>query len=109
MRVARWTLCPVINRVRYFLPEHRLIVAVAFQTDITRVVTFCTGSEGRGPAIPERGIRQERHALSHYNGNPTLMADLATSDRLSHERSREGPPRAGRAWMKRLFREQTAF
>ena len=61
------------------------IVALAFQTDMTRVVTFCTGSEGRGPAIPERGIRQERHALSHHNGNPTLMADLATSDRFNLE------------------------
>jgi hypothetical protein len=48
-------------------------------------VTFCTGSEGRGPAIPELGIRQERHALSHHNSNPTLMADLATSDRFNLE------------------------
>lgn len=56
------------------------IVLLAFQTDMTRVATFCNGIEGQGPAIPEIGVNQDRHSLSHHNGNPKLMADLTKSD-----------------------------
>jgi hypothetical protein len=61
------------------------IIVLAFQTDVTRVVTFSTGSESHAPAIPEIGISQQRHALSHHGGNPTLLADLAKSDRFNLE------------------------
>lgn len=61
------------------------IIVLAFQTDMTRVVTFSTGSESVAPAIPEIGISQQRHALSHHGGNPTLLADLAKSDRFNLE------------------------
>lgn len=79
------------------------IIVLAFQTDMTRVVTFSTGEEGQGPAVPEAGVKQDRHSLSHHNGNPTLMADLTTSDtfnvqqlayligRLAEVRDAEGP------------------
>ncbi|MFM7541750.1 MAG: DUF1552 domain-containing protein [Planctomycetota bacterium] len=79
------------------------IIVLAFQTDLTRVVTFSTGNEGTGPAIPEIGIRQDRHSLSHHNGNPKLMQDLLDSDsfnirqfsyfldRLSETRDSDGP------------------
>lgn len=56
------------------------IVVLAFQTDLTRVVTFSTGNEGTGPAVPEIGIKQDRHSLSHHNANPKLMQDLTASD-----------------------------
>jgi hypothetical protein len=56
------------------------IVVLAFQTDMTRVVTFNTGEEGQGPAVPEIGVKQDRHSLSHHNGNPELMRQLAESD-----------------------------
>ncbi|MFT5122920.1 MAG: hypothetical protein ACI9QL_004042 [Candidatus Omnitrophota bacterium] len=56
------------------------LIVLAFQTDMTRVATFSTGLEGQGLAIPEIGIAQDRHSLSHHNGNPKLMADLTTSD-----------------------------
>jgi hypothetical protein len=59
------------------------MIVLAFQTDTTRVVTFTTGSESQAPAIPEIGISQQRHALSHHGGNPTLLADLAKSDRFN--------------------------
>jgi hypothetical protein len=61
------------------------IIVLAFQTDMTRVATFSTGSESAAPAIPEIGISQQRHALSHHGGNPTLLADLAKSDRFNLE------------------------
>jgi hypothetical protein len=56
------------------------ILVLAFQTDITRVATFSTGNEGTGPAVPEIGVKQDRHSLSHHNGNPKLLADLMSSD-----------------------------
>lgn len=56
------------------------IMVLAFQTDMTRVITFATGSEGRGPAVPEIGIRQDRHSLSHHNGNADRLRELAQSD-----------------------------
>jgi hypothetical protein len=61
------------------------IIVLAFQTDMTRVATFCNGIEGQGPAIPEIGINQDRHSLSHHNGNPKLMADLTKSDAFNIE------------------------
>ena len=79
------------------------IMVLAFQTDMTRVVTFNTGSEGQGPAVPEIGIKQDRHSLSHHNGNPDLMRQLLESDafnlaqfsyflgRLKEVRDADGP------------------
>lgn len=63
----------------YFRTMYDLIV-LAFRTDMTRVATFSTGVEGQGLKIPEIGIKQDRHSLSHHNGNPKLMQDLTASD-----------------------------
>ena len=79
------------------------IIALAFQTDLTRVATFSTGNEGTGPAVPEIGVKQDRHSLSHHNANPKLMQDLTASDtfniqqfsyflgRLSELKDADGP------------------
>lgn len=79
------------------------LIVLAFQTDSTRVVTFMTGDEGVGPAIPEIGINFVRHALSHHNGNKEMLANLTASDsfnieqfsyfldRLSEVRDADGP------------------
>lgn len=56
------------------------MIVLAFQTDLTRVASFSTGNEGTGPAVPEIGVRQDRHSLSHHNANPKLMQDLTASD-----------------------------
>ncbi len=63
----------------YFRVMYDLIV-LALQTDLTRVATFSTGEEGQGLPIPEIGINQTRHALSHHNGNPELLRQLTQSD-----------------------------
>lgn len=55
------------------------IMVLAFQTDQTRVATFCTGYENGGPAIAEIAT-QARHGLSHHNGNAKMMRDLTASD-----------------------------
>ncbi len=56
------------------------IIVLALRTDMTRVVTYMNGSEGNGLAIPEIGITQSRHGLSHHNGNPLVLDRLAASD-----------------------------
>ena len=86
----------------YFRTMYDLIV-LAFQTDLTRIATFSTGVEGQGLKIPEIGIKQDRHSLSHHNGNPKLLDDLTASDtfniqqfsyfldRLRETKDNEGP------------------
>jgi hypothetical protein len=53
---------------------------LTLRTDMTRVVSYMSGSEGNGLAIPEIGIPQTRHELSHHNGDPEQMARLSKSD-----------------------------
>jgi hypothetical protein len=69
-----------LDRLGEYLRTMYDIIVLAFQTDMTRVATFSTGNEGNGPAVPEIGIKQDRHSLSHHNANPKLMQDLTTSD-----------------------------
>ena len=59
------------------------IIVLAFQTDMTRVVTFNTGNEGTGPAVPEIGISRDRHSLSHHNGDKDLLQQLTRSDEFN--------------------------
>ena len=56
------------------------LIVLALRTDTTRVVTYMNGSEGNGLAIPEIGVTQARHNLSHHNGDPVVLDRLAKSD-----------------------------
>ena len=69
-----------LERLGEYLRTMYDIMVLAFQTDMTRVATFSTGNEGQGPAVPEIGVKQDRHSLSHHNGNPKLLQDLLDSD-----------------------------
>ena len=44
-------------------------MVLAFQSDVTRVATFSMGGEGDAFAIPEIGITESRHQLSHHGGD----------------------------------------
>lgn len=50
---------------------------LAFQSDMTRVVTFMTGRELNFRSHPEIGINEGHHALSHHKNDPVKMAELA--------------------------------
>jgi hypothetical protein len=56
------------------------LIVLALRTDMTRVVTYMNGSEGNGLAIPEIGITQSRHQLSHHGGDVDVLGRLAKSD-----------------------------
>lgn len=68
----------------YYRTMYDLIV-LALRTDMTRVITYMSGTEGNGLAIPEIGITQTRHELSHHNGDPEIMARLSKSDAFISE------------------------
>jgi hypothetical protein len=53
---------------------------LAFQTDVTRVATFSLGGEGDAFSIPEIGITESRHQLSHHGGDPGYMEKLTNYD-----------------------------
>ena len=75
---------PQTQAGEYFRVMYDLMV-LAFQTDATRVATFSSGIEGQGIPIPELGISQTRHELSHHNGDPGHMEKLTQSDTFAVE------------------------
>lgn len=75
---------PQTQAGEYFRTMYDLMV-LAFQTDVTRVATFCSGSEGQGLPVPELGISQSRHQLSHHNGDAEHMEKLTQSDTFAVE------------------------
>jgi hypothetical protein len=56
------------------------LMVLAFRTDMTRVITCMIGSEANGGAIPDLGISQTRHGLSHHNGDPEQLRRLTQTD-----------------------------
>ncbi len=68
------------NQVRDY---HRLfydLMVLALRTDMTRVITCMICSEANGGAIPDIGISQTRHGLSHHNGDPEQLRRLTQTD-----------------------------
>jgi hypothetical protein len=68
----------------YFRTVYDLIL-LAFQTDLTRVATFSLGGEGDAFAIPEIGITESRHQLSHHGGDQGYMEKLTNYDTFAIE------------------------
>jgi Protein of unknown function (DUF1552) len=62
-----------------FAEHSRLIfdlLAVALQTDITRVATFMLAREGGVRPYPECGVPEAHHSISHHGNNPELVEKL---------------------------------
>ena len=53
------------------------LVALAFQTDLTRVFTFMVGRELGGRPYPQIGVPDPHHGLSHHRNDPEKLAKLA--------------------------------
>src|SRR4029077_20344072 len=56
------------------------LMVMALRTDSTRVITCMICSESNGGAIPDIGISQTRHGLSHHNGDPEQLRRLTQTD-----------------------------
>jgi hypothetical protein len=61
------------------------LMALAFQTDSTRVSTLLLAGDGTNRAFPEIGIAEGHHYCSHHRGNPDLMEKVARIDRFYME------------------------
>ena len=55
---------------------------LAFQTDMTRVITFMMGREQNTRVYDELGIQDSYHPLSHHQNNPVKVAQVLQIDIL---------------------------
>lgn len=66
-------------------PEHLALMydllAVAFQTDSTRVVSFAVAPEGANRPMPHLGIAEGYHFLTHHAGNREKKLKVARIER----------------------------
>ena len=56
------------------------LLASALQCDLTRVATFMLGNGGSGVTYPAIGVSEGHHELSHHQGDPNKLAQLASID-----------------------------
>ena len=50
---------------------------LAYQCDLTRVITFMIGREQSGMTYPQIGVPDAHHPISHHQDNPVKIANLA--------------------------------
>ena len=58
------------------------LIALAFQTDSTRVVTYVVRTELAGGVYPEFGVSKGYHELSHHGNDPQNLDALAKVDTI---------------------------
>jgi uncharacterized protein DUF1552 len=52
------------------------LVALAFQTDVTRIITFMFGREGSDRSYTMAGVREGHHTITHHQNKPELLAKI---------------------------------
>jgi hypothetical protein len=52
------------------------LLVLAYQSDLTRVVTFMIGKELSSRTYPELGVPDQHHPLSHHQNNPEKLEKL---------------------------------
>ncbi len=52
------------------------LYALAYQCDLTRIVTFMVSREFSGRTYPQLGVHDGHHATSHHQNDPAKLADL---------------------------------
>jgi hypothetical protein len=58
------------------------LVALAFQTDSTRVITYVVRTELAGGVYPEFGVSKGYHELTHHGNDPKNLDELAKVDTI---------------------------
>ena len=88
MRIASAEKFPSIEDIDYSAPEKipadfqehvRLmldLIVLAFQTDVTRIVTFSLANEGSNKTYPSIDISDGHHNLSHHGGDKAKMEKI---------------------------------
>ena len=52
---------------------------LAYQSDLTRVITFMYGREQTGRPYPQIGVPEPHHPMTHHQGNPEKMEKCTTN------------------------------
>ena len=65
------------------------MLALAFETDSTRVATLLLAHDGSNRAFPEIDIAEGHHILSHHRDDPEMIQKVAQIDRFYAERFAE--------------------
>jgi hypothetical protein len=88
LRIDRAEKLPPVKAPEYAVPagvpakydEHVRImydlIALAFQADVTRVVTFVLANEGSNKTYPMVGVTEAHHELSHHDNKPEKKAKI---------------------------------
>jgi Protein of unknown function (DUF1552) len=58
------------------------LMALAFQTDMTRVATFVMANEGSNRSYPSIGVSDGHHEMSHHGGDKTKLEKIAKINRF---------------------------
>lgn len=58
------------------------LIALAFQTDSTRVISYVVRKELAGGVYPEFNVSKGYHALSHHGNDPQSLEELARVDTI---------------------------
>jgi hypothetical protein len=58
---------------------------MAFQADLTRIITFMIGKEQSARPYPQIGVPEAHHPLSHHNDVPDLIAHMSKINRYHTE------------------------
>jgi hypothetical protein len=74
-------------------PDHKLhvdlmydLMAVAFQTDSTRVISYCVAPEGSNRPFLDLGISEGHHFLTHHAGNEEKILKVRKIEKWYMER-----------------------
>ncbi|MGV3486154.1 MAG: DUF1552 domain-containing protein [Planctomycetaceae bacterium] len=62
------------------------MIALAFQTDSTRILTFMFTNAGSNRSYPEIGVNESHHELSHHGKSEEKQAKIATINRFHIDR-----------------------
>lgn len=62
------------------------MMLLAFRMDVTRISTFALATEGTNRTIPEIGVKEGHHHLSHHQGNEGMVEQIRRIDRFYIER-----------------------
>ncbi|MFT5467669.1 MAG: hypothetical protein ACI8UO_002775 [Verrucomicrobiales bacterium] len=58
------------------------LIALALETDSTRVISYVVRQESSGGTFPEFGVSKGFHELTHHGNDPKNLAELAKVDRI---------------------------
>lgn len=58
------------------------MLALAFETDTTRIASFLLAHDGSNRSFPEIGVRDAHHYLSHHQRKPSNLSSIAKIDRF---------------------------